>query len=51
MSKTKDAVFVIVDGQPICDSCHRHMDDHGAKTEVDGTFKGWTRYFCLESAS
>jgi hypothetical protein len=43
-----DAVFVVVEGKIICDYCGRDQDDHASRVEVEGIFKGFTRYRCME---
>jgi hypothetical protein len=43
----EDALFVIVDGHFVCDDCGKTPEEHWSRTEVDGAFKGWTRYRCV----
>jgi hypothetical protein len=45
-----DAKFIVLeDGSIVCEHCRLPMDDHKSKVEVDGPFKGWTRYSCITS--
>jgi hypothetical protein len=48
MTQQSDARFIIVDGRFVCERCGETPEEHIPKSEVDGAYKGWTRYLCVE---